>query len=111
MTVQVVSLFDPKYAENAQTTQYTSANVRTIVDKFTVTNVTAGTVTFALNLVPSGGAAGSGNLLIATRGILAGETYLCPEIVGHTLDSGDFISTLAGAATSLAIAASGRTVT
>ncbi len=109
MAVRVTSLFDGKFAENAQTTQYTSSAVKTIVDKFTVTNVTGVAATFALNLVPSGGAAGSANLLI-TRTIQPSETYLCPEIVGHTLDAGDFISTLAGTASALAIAASGRTV-
>lgn len=109
MAVQVRSLFDPKFAENAQTTQYTSTGLRTIVDKFTVANVTGTAATFALNLVPSGGAAGSGNLLI-TRTIQPSETYLCPELVGHILDAGDFISTLAGTASALAIAASGRTV-
>lgn len=110
MTVQVRSLFDGKFAENAQTTQYTSAALRTIVDKFTATNVTASAATFALNLVPSGGAAGSSNLLIS-RTIQPGETYLCPEVVGHILDAGDFLSTLAGTASAIAIAASGRTVT
>lgn len=110
MTVRVVSLFDPKFAENAQTTQYTSTALKTIVDKFTVTNVTGSAATFALNLVPSGGAAGTSNLLIS-RTIQPAETYLCPEIVGHTLDAGDFLSTLSGTASALAIAASGRTVT
>lgn len=109
MTVRVVSLFDGKFAENAQTTQYISAAVKTIIDKFTVTNSTGVAATFALNLVPSGGAAGSGNLLI-TRTIQPSESYLCPELVGHILDAGDFVSTLAGTASALAIAGSGRTV-
>ncbi len=110
MTVRVTSLFVGKFAENAQTTQYTSASLKTIVDKFTVMNTTGSAATFALNLVPSGGAAGSGNLLIS-RTIQPSETYLCPELVGHILDADDFISTLAGTASALAIAASGRTVT
>ncbi len=109
MTVVVRSLFDGKFAENAQTTQYTSSAVKTIVDKFTVTNSSGSAATFALNLVPSGGAAGTGNLLIS-RTIQPAETYLCPEVVGHILDAGDFISTLAGTASALAIAGSGRTV-
>lgn len=109
MTVRVISLFDGKFAENAQTTQYTSAALRTIIDKFTVANVTGSAATFALNLVPSGGAAGNSNLLIS-RTIQPSETYVCPELVGHILDAGDFISTLAGTASALAIAGSGRTV-
>lgn len=108
MTVRVASLFNPKFAENAQTTQYTSAAVKTIVDKFTVNNITGVAATFALNFVPSGGAASTANLLIS-RTIQPAETYLCPEVVGHILDEGDFISTIAGTASALAIAASGRT--
>jgi hypothetical protein len=110
VAVLVRSLFDGKFAENAQTTQYTSSAVKTIVDKFTVTNATGSAATFALNLVPSGGAAGTSNLLIS-RTIQPAETYLCPEVVGHILDAGDFLSTLAGTATALSIQASGRTVT
>ena len=41
----------------------------------------------------------------------AGETYTFPEIVGHSLAPSGFISTIAGAATSISIRASGREVT
>jgi hypothetical protein len=110
MTTTTVVLVASKQAENAQTTQYTSTGIKTIIDKFTVTNTTGGNVTFAVNLVNSGGAAGAANLMFS-RTILAGQCYTCPELVGHTLEAGDFISTLAGAATSLTIRASGRQIT
>lgn len=109
MTVRVASLFTPKLAENAQTTQYTSAAVKTIIDKFTVSNITGVAATFALNLVQSGGAASTANLLIS-RTIQPAETYLCPEVTGHIMSEGGFISTLAGTASALSIQASGRTV-
>lgn len=111
MTVTVKNIIPRKQAENAQTTQYTAANCKTIIDKFTVTNTTAGAVTFAANLVASGGASGASNLIIDDKAIAAGECYTCPELVGQTLESGGFISTLAGAATSLTISASGREIT
>ena len=111
MTVTVKPLIPAKYAENAQTTQYTATACKTIIDKFTVTNTTAGAVTFACNLVASGGAAGAANLIIDDKSIAAGECYTCPELVGQTLEPGGFISTLAGAATSLTISASGREIT
>lgn len=110
MTTTAVNIIPPKQAENAQTTQYTSTGLKTIIDKFTVTNTTGGNVTFTANLVSSGGAAGAGNQIFS-RSILAGQCYTCPELVGHVLESGDFISTLAGAAASLTIRASGRQVT
>jgi len=111
MTVTVKNIIPRKQAENAQTTQYTATNCKTIIDKFTVTNTTAAPVTFACNLVASGGAAGASNLVLSTKSIAAGETYTCPELVGQTLEPSGFISTLAGAAASLTISASGREIT
>lgn len=111
MTVTVKNIIPRKQAENAQTGQYTATNCKTIIDKFTVTNTTAGTVAFSVNLVASGGAAADSNLIIDTKGIAAGECYACPELVGQTLEPGGFISTLAGAAASLTISASGREIT
>jgi hypothetical protein len=110
MTTTTVAIIPAKAAENAQTTQYTSTGVKTIIDKFTATNTTGGNVTFAVNLVNSGGAAAAANLMFS-RTLLPGQCYTCPELVGHTLEAGDFISTLAGAATSITIRASGRQVT
>lgn len=111
MAVTIKNIIPRKQAENAQTTQYTAVNCKTIIDKFTVTNTTASTVTFAANLVISGGAAGASNLILDNRSIAAHECYTCPELVGQTLEVGGFISTLAGAATSLTISASGREIT
>ena len=84
--------------------------MRAIIDKFTVTNTSAGNVAISVNLVTSGGSAGASNLIIDARTIAPDETYTCPELVGHVLEAGGFISTLAGAATSLTIRCSGREV-
>lgn len=109
MTTVAVAIIPSKAAENAQTTQYISTNVKTIIDKLVVDNTTGGNVTFAVNLVNNGGAAGAANLILS-KTILAGQCYTCPEIVGHVLEDGDFISTLAGAAASLTIRAAGRQI-
>lgn len=111
MTVTVSALVASKVAENTQTTQYTSTNVRTIIDKFTATNYSAASASLSVNLVPSGGSTGDSNLTVKTKTLQPGETYTFPEIVGHILVSGDFISTLASAATSINIRVSGRIVT
>ena len=110
MTVTVKVLIPAKQAENSQTTQYTAVNVRAIIDKFTVTNTSANNVTFSCNLVTVSGSAGASNLIIDSRTIVPDETYTCPELVGQALDIGGFISTIAGAATSLTIRASGREI-
>ena len=111
MAVTVKNIIPAKQAENTQTTQYTATGCRTIIDKFTVTNTSAANVAFSVNLVVSGGSAGASNLVLSAKNIVPGETYLCPELVGQVLDPGGFISTLAGAATSLTIRASGREIT
>lgn len=111
MTATVKVLIQSKQAENIETPQYTATNVRTIIDKFTVTNTTVGVVVFTARIIPSGGSAAASNAIISARSIAAGECYTCPELVGHLLSSGDFISTLAGAATSLTIRAAGREIT
>lgn len=99
-----------KIAENSQTTQYTSANVRTIIDKFTATNYSASAATISVNLVTSGDTAGNQNLVVKTKTLQPGEAYTFPELVGHSLDLGGFISTLAGTATAINIRASGRVI-
>ena len=111
MTVVVKVLIPAKQAESAQTTQYTATNAKAIIDKFTVTNTSATNTTFSCNLVTVVGTANAANLIIDARTIVPDETYTCPELVGHVLDSGGFISTLASAATSLTIRASGREIT
>lgn len=111
MTVVVKVLIPAKQAETAQTTQYTATNVKAIIDKFTVTNTSASNATFSCNLVTVVGTANAANLIIDARTIVPDETYTCPELVGQALDSGGFISTLASAATSLTIRASGREIT
>ena len=109
MTVTAKCLVESKYAENAQTTQYTTpTGTRTIIDKFTAYSATG--TTLAINLVASGGAAGAANLKIV-KALAAGDTYSFPEIVGQYLNAGDFVSTLAGAASNVVIRISGREVT
>ena len=110
MAVTLKVLVPPKQLENAQTAQYTATNVKAIIDKATVTNTSANNVTLSVNLVTSGGSAGSANLIMDTRTIVPDETYLCPELVGQVLEAGSFISTIAGAATSLTMRVSGREV-
>lgn len=111
MTVRSISIIPSKQAENAQTTQYTANNCTTYIDKFTVTNTSAVNVTFSVNLVASAGAPAVGNLILNARAIAPKETYTCPELVGQVLQPGDFISSIAGAVTSLTIRASGREIT
>ena len=103
-------LIQPKYAENVETTQYTSDLVQTAIDKFTGTNVTGSPATITVHLVPLAGTAGNSNAIVFTKTIPAGKTYIFPEIVGHNLEVGGFISTIASAASAIVIMASGRKI-
>ena len=110
MAVKVVNIIPSKFAEVAQTTQYIAENCKTIIDKFTATNVSAAPVTISVNLVLTG-AVGDENLIVKEKSIAAGETYVFPELVDHSLEPSSLISTLASAADALVIRASGREVT
>jgi hypothetical protein len=110
MAVTVKALIPAKQAESTQTAQYTAINCRAIIDKFTATNTSGSNVTIGVNIVASSGSASASNLIVDTRSIAPDETYTFPELVGQVLDAGSFISTIASAATSLTIRASGREI-
>ena len=110
MAVVTKVLIPAKTAENVQTSQYTATNVTAIIDKFTATNYSATAATISVNLVTSGGSAGNDNLIVKTKTLQPSETYTFPELVGQVLQSGSFISTLAGTASAINIRASGREI-
>jgi hypothetical protein len=111
MTVTVKVLVPAKNVENSQTTQYTATGVTAIIDKFTATNYTSTAATISVNLVTVSGSAGNSNLITKTKTLQASEVYTFPELVGQVLGVGDFISTIAGTATSINMRVSGREVT
>jgi hypothetical protein len=111
MAVQLKVLIPPKQAENTQEIQYTAVNAKAVIDKFTVTNTSSNNETISVNLVTSGGLPDIANLILDTRAIAPDETYTCPELVGQVLEPGSYISTIASAAASLTIRASGREIT
>lgn len=110
MTTTAAVLIPSIVAVASDTTQYTSASVTTIIDKFTATNYDTVSRTITVNLVPSGGSASTTNQVVRTKTLQAGETYTFPELVGHVLDKGGFISTIASNATGINIRASGRVI-
>lgn len=110
MAVSISNIIPAKTAENSQTTQYTSNGVQTIIDKFTATNYNSAAATISVNLVSPAGSTGNDNLIIKTKTLQPSETYTFPELVGHVLPASGFISTIASAATSINIRASGRLV-
>ena len=111
MTVTVTVLVPAQTANNTQSTVYTATGVTAIIDKFTATNYSAAAATISVNLVTAGGTAGNNDLIVKTKTLQASETYTFPELVGHVLNPGGFISTIAGTASAINIRVSGRVVT
>ncbi len=110
MATTITTLIPSKQVENVQTSQYEPVGVIAIIDKLTVTNTSASNVSINVNLVTNGGSANDSNLIVKGYTIPPGKTYTFPEIVGHLLLAGDFISTLASAAAALTIRCSGREI-
>jgi len=111
MTTTPKVLIPPKLAEIAETTQYPllpGDAVKTAIDKFTAVNTGAANATLTVYLIPGGGAAGPANAFRKT--IAPGGSWPFPDIVGHVLEPGDVIATLASAA-GISIRASGRQFT
>lgn len=111
MTVTVTVLVPAQTINNTQTTMYTATGVTAIIDKFTATNYSAAAATISVNLVTAGGTAGNNDLIVKTKTLQPSETYTFPELVGHVLNPGGFISTIAGTASAINIRVSGRVVT
>jgi len=110
MTVTAKNLVPAKTVADVQTTQYIANGVTTIIDKFTATNYSASSATISVNLVTPTGTANDSNLIVKARTLAAGETYIFPELVGHILPSGGFISTIAGTASAVNMRVSGREI-
>jgi hypothetical protein len=110
MTTTIKVLVPIKQIESAQTSQYTATNCKAVIDKCTVTNVGATNISFSINVVTVGGTAGATNLVIKDQPVAPGRTYTCPELIGHSLEAGDFISAIASTAASLNLKIDGREI-
>jgi hypothetical protein len=109
MTTTSKCLLEAKYAEAVETTQYAApSGTRTIIDKVSGYSPAGGTL--AIKIVASGGTASADELLVS-KTFAAGEAYAFPEIVGQVLNPGDFVSTVAGGASTVVLRISGREIT
>lgn len=110
MTTTPKVLIDSKLAEDVLTMQYGAVNCKASVDKFTATNVTASNVVLTVHLVPPGGTADATNQL-PPQNIAPGKSWMGADAVGHIIDTGGAVWTLASDADAIAVRASGREFT
>lgn len=95
MTVTIRPLLKAKELETALTLQYEALGVTARIDAAVLSNNSGASRQVTVYIVPQGGTADSSNRLIQSRGIAAGQSYLCPELVGQVLGPGDQLFTQA----------------
>ena len=110
MPINAKTLVEAKSVDQVQTTQYVAAVTAVIIDKMTATNYSSAARTISVNLVPAGQLPGDSNLIVKTKTLQPAETYTFPEIAGHILNTGDYISTLGSLAASMNFRVSGREI-
>jgi ABC-type uncharacterized transport system YnjBCD substrate-binding protein len=110
MSVTAKPLATAAYAPATETVVYTApTGTRTIIDKYTAWNSDVAPIQYTVKLVPTGGTAGASHVVL-TKTIAPSESYTMPEIVGHVLEAGGFISEVASTANKLVRRISGREV-
>lgn len=111
MTVIVKQLIPARSLANAQTTEYTAVNCVALIDKATLTNESNANILVSVHIVVAGASADASNRIIKDRAIAPGESYTCPELVGHSVSNGGFISAIAGTDGAITVLVSGREIT
>lgn len=112
MPVTAKPLILAKYAADTLTNEYTvPAGTRTIIDKFTATNISGGAVTLNVHIVPPGGSADNSNKILSSVSIASNATLDSAAMQNQIMSATGFISVSASAASSIVIRASGREVT
>ena len=112
MSVTPRCLLQATQAPATETTIYTApANTRVVIDKCSGTNVSGAAVTVTMKIIPAGGSAADGNIIVKAKTIGAGEDWGFPAMVGQKLESLDSISVIASAATSVNLRISGTLIT
>jgi hypothetical protein len=98
-----------QFLANSETTQLTAAASTTVTIKgATACNISGATVNISVSVVKSGGTAGGSNRVVSVFPLAAGDTLILSQLSAHQLGTGDFISTLASAASAVAFVLSGE---
>ena len=87
------------------TTIYTGGTTidNALITKALASNSTTTPATLTVNIVQSGGAVGSANEYIIEETIPANQSVVLYKLIGEQIDSGDFISAIASAASTISL--------
>ena len=112
MTTRAKSLVGGTFLTTAAAVYYTAAASTTaVIQRATFSNTSATDVTITVWLVPAGSGIGTHNQLINARSLIAGETYVSPELSGKVLQATGQIQALCSRSSSISMDISGTEVT
>lgn len=110
MAITAQALIPPKFASTVLTADYTAA-AKTIVDAFTVTNVSGGAAQVTIHAVSPGDAPVDANCIVKQRVVAVNESYTATPMLGQVVESGAAIWCVSTAGNALVLFASGRVIT
>lgn len=110
MATNHTDLIPAKQLESIQSTQYTANGKTGLIDKFTLTNIKNVNVTVSINIVSQNSTPMDSNLILKEKTIRPGYTDLLPELSGHVITPGSYISTLVSLSEALTVKCSGREI-
>lgn len=110
-TTTAKALIYAKFASAAPTSEYTCpVSTRTIIDKFTATNVNGSPQTVTVYVVPNAGTVASSNTIYSAFSVDAGETADLTGLQNHILAAGETIQVVASLSSAIVIRCSGREI-
>lgn len=110
MATSYTNLIISKQIEASATTQYTATGVIAIIDKMTITNTSSNNVSVDIYIVPSSLSPSDTTIILKDYTLPPGQTYTCPEIVGHVVQTNNKIATNCSASSAVSLLCSGREI-
>jgi hypothetical protein len=102
-------IIETRNLDTAATVQYSAANCRTVIESCTITNLSNSNVQVSVHLTSPNQVASDENKVLS-RSILAGTSYMCPELITQALNpNGSFVTSASAAGCT--IRASGGEIT
>lgn len=115
MSIKAKTLASAQYAQASSAAQIysppTNPATTTIIDKFTVTNVTGSAATLSVYIVPSGNSAAANYMIVSALSIAANTAIDLTTLQNQILTQGDSLMALAGTGSAVVVRVSGREVT
>jgi hypothetical protein len=111
MAIEPIILVPTSTLSATATAIYTAAaSAKIVVKRAVFTNIDADPQTFTVYRVPSSGTPVDGNMMIKAFRLLAGESYVVPELTNLVLEGGDSLQALASVADTINVTVSGLSV-